>query len=350
MIVLVHNILPPYRVPLFNAIRDEMAGSFCVLLSGATHPGRRSWRVPWESVRFDYRLLPGWHLDRPTVSFHLSFAVGRALDELRPSAVVLAGWDLPSCWTALGWCRRRGVPAIAWVESWSSSGRWRGTLTNTVRRAFLRGCRAALVPGHYARQFVAGLAPEIAMTAMPNSVDADELRLLPSADGSGAALFMGELSTRKGFDLVLEAAPRLLELQGELAVAGTGQLAATLERATRCDHRIRWLGFVEGAERLRALESAAVVLLPSRRDPWPLVSAEAIVSGRPVVLGPGVGSAPDLAGLGDFVGVMERPTAEELVRLVTSVAAVKVPDEPRSLFTPAQSAAAFVAAVKEVLQ
>jgi glycosyltransferase involved in cell wall biosynthesis len=181
---------------------------------------------------------------------------------------------------------------------------------------------------------------------MPNSVDAADLRTLPSANGSGSALFLGELSERKGFDLVLDAAPALLERQGELTVAGTGELATRLARASAADPRIRWLGFVDQAERRAAIEGAAVVLLPSRRDPWPLVSAEAIVAGRPVVLGPGVGSVPDLAPLGDFVGVMKHAAAEELARVATSVVGVKVSDEARSRFTPEQSAAAFVAAAR----
>ena len=63
MIVLVHNILPPYRVPLFNSISDQAEGGFHVLLQRENHPARRKWTVPWDDVRFGYEMLPGWSLD-----------------------------------------------------------------------------------------------------------------------------------------------------------------------------------------------------------------------------------------------------------------------------------------------
>lgn len=344
MIVLVHNILPPYRVSLFNEIATQAADPFCVLLARDTHPKSRSWRVPWEAVRFDHRILPGWHVDR-RVSVDLSFQVSSTLNELNPSVVVVAGWGLPACWAALAWCRRHHIPAVAWAETSSASVARRGSIHNLARRRFLGACQGAVVPGQLARRFVEDLAPGLDTTEMPNSVDADDLRTLAPASESGSALFLGELSERKGFDLVLEAAPRLLDLQNSLVIAGVGKLGSAVQALVDADSRVTWLGFVEGAARRRAIESAAVVLLPSRRDPWPLAAAEAIVAGRPLVLGPGVGSAPDLARLGAFVGVMKAPKSDDLVNTTIATVGQRVTEKARCSFSPAESAQAFLVAV-----
>lgn len=344
MIVLIHNILPPYRVPLFNSIAQASGGDFMVLLSRDTHPGRRSWSVPWNDVSFANTILPGWHVDFPTRHFDFSYGVRSELERIKPAAVVLAGWDLPSAWIALAWCRRNRIPAIAWVESWSASGQSRGHVSTAVRQAFLRRCAGAIVPGEYAGRFVRELAPELPVTSMPNSVDTRMFRHLAAPEGDEAALFLGELSPRKGFDLVLRAAPCLLEQHGKLLVAGTGVLEPELERLSRRDHRVTWLGFTEGEARSRAMAASALVMAPSRRDPWPLVPAEGIVSGRPVVLGPGVGSAADLSPLGDFVGLMRVATSEELIRVSAQVSGIPVSDEARSRFSPEEGAAAFVEA------
>lgn len=343
MIVLVHNILPPYRVPLFSSIRAEYGDGFAVLLSRENHP-RRSWTVPSVDVDFPVRYLPGWHFDRPTRSIDISWGVPAELRALQPTVVVVAGWDLVSCWRALSWCRENAVPVLAWVESWAHSGRRRGFLTTRLRRSFLRRCSGVIVPGQRAAEFVKKLAPELPIALMPNSIVAHELQALPPAS-SGPALFMGDLSERKGFDLVLAAADTILDLCGGLIVCGRGELWGEVVRLQRADPRVEWRGFCEGPERIAAISSSSVFLLPSRRDPWPLVSAEALMAGRPIVLGPGVGSGPDLSSFGACVAVMEQSSSEELGRALALVLGQPVPAEARRRFTPEACAKAFVAAV-----
>ena len=161
MLALVHNILPPYRVPLFNAISEACHGEFLVLLTRETHGFRRSWRVPKEDIQFRVRRVRtiGFHLGERAVD--LSFGVGAALTQAAPDTLVVAGWDLHASWSALAWARRRGVPAYAWVESGASSGALRGSVSTRARRLFLRQCRGAIVPGVAVANFVRELAPDM---------------------------------------------------------------------------------------------------------------------------------------------------------------------------------------------
>lgn len=345
MIVLIHNILPPYRVSLFNAIHEQSTGNFIVLLVRETHSKRRRWSIPWDEVRFPAIRLRSLGVEVARSSIDITLGVRAKLDELEPDVVVVAGWNLMASWTALRWCRKNQVPAVAWVESWSSSGSLRGSGSQWIRRRFLRACSAAIVPGAAAERYVLDLAPGIECITMPNSVEAEGLRSLPAPAADGCALFVGELSERKGFDLILECATDLLRQFGRLVVAGTGPMSPRIREVSG----LEYVGFIEGEQYVEAMRQALVVLLPSRRDPWPLVAVEALVARRPLVVGPGVGSAADLASvLPSCVFPMREATGKALIEAADKAQAATVDQAAQGMFTPGHSATRFIQAVRLV--
>ena len=212
MIVLFQRQLGPYRVSLFNSLNDALDGQFTLVLTRPDPTPNRLWTVPWPEVRFRTAVLRGHRLDFGRGTWEVSRGVRATLDGLKPQVVVVGGWDVHACWAALRWARRRGVPVVGWVESSQRSGLHRGVLTRTIRRRFLEACSAAIVPGVASEAFVRHLAPELPCHHAPNSVDAPDLRAIGEPPPQGTALFIGELSQRKGTDLVLAAAPRILQL------------------------------------------------------------------------------------------------------------------------------------------
>jgi glycosyltransferase involved in cell wall biosynthesis len=343
VIVLVHNILPPYRVPLFNALSAACGGEFAVLLTRETHHYRRSWRVPWEDVAFQVHCVRtlGFHVGDRAID--VSFGIGAALTSLNPTAVIVAGWDLSACWSALLWARRRNVPAYAWVESGAASGSLRGPLSTRVRRAFLLQCQGAIVPGRAAASFVADLVPSIRCVEAPNAVTVPVNRVANAPEPPWSALFVGELSRRKGFDILLAAIPELLADFAGLTIAGTGPMTRQAEDIARPNPRVRYLGFVEGEPLISEMYAASVVLVPSRHDPWPVVAAEALTAGRPVVLGTGVGSRADLDALaGSAAASMAAADAESLVSAARRARSQVVPTVAREAFQPTKVAAQFL--------
>jgi glycosyltransferase involved in cell wall biosynthesis len=343
VIALVHNILPPYRVPLFNALSAACHGDFVVVLTRDTHGFRRSWRVPWEDVQFrSYRLrTTGFHVGDRAID--VSFGVGTALTRTHPDAVIVAGWDLSASWSALVWARRRRVPAYAWIESGVATGSLRGPVSTKARRFFLRQCRGAIVPGTAAAGFVSELAPGLPLVQAPNAVGMPVNYAVHEPQPPWSAIFVGELSKRKGFDIVLEAIPDLLADFDGLTVAGAGPLAGQIEAVARREPRIRYLGFVSGEPLVSAMRAASVVLVPSRQDPWPLVAVEALTSGRPVVLGPGVGSAVDLQAIAGNAAIsMATADVRSLVSAAREARMHVVPTTAREAFQPTLVAARFL--------
>jgi glycosyltransferase involved in cell wall biosynthesis len=347
MIVLFQRSLAPYRVSLFNSLSETLDGEFTLVLTRSDPTPDRRWTVPWSEVHCRVVVLPGHRLDAGRGALEVSHGVRAALAGLKPHAVVLGGWDVHACWTALRWARRRGVPLVGWVESSQQTGSHRGAVSSTIRHRFLKACSAAIVPGAAAEAFVRQLAPALPCHHAPNSVDAPDLRSIGEPPPQGAAVFIGELSPRKGADLVLAAAPQILESFPRLIMAGEGPLRSAVVALAARLPGLEYAGFVEGPQKAALFEQAAVILLPSRRDPWPLVACEALVGLRPIVVGPGVGSLPDLRRVaGEAVSAMQSATAQDLIDAARRVQGRAVPPGLRTAFLPETVAAAMAAAAR----
>jgi glycosyltransferase involved in cell wall biosynthesis len=347
MIVLFQRSLGPYRVSLFNSLSDRLDGDFALVLTRPDPTPNRQWTVPWSELHCRVVVLPGHRLDIGRGTLEVSHGVRAALDDLKPQAVVLGGWDVHACWAALRWARRQGVPLVGWVESSQHTGTRRGAISNTIRRRFLGACSAAIVPGVAAEAFVRQLAPALPCHHVPNSVDAPDLRSIGEPPQRGAALFIGELSHRKGVDLLLAAAPQILQMFPRLIVAGDGPLRSAVVAFAARLPGFEYAGFVEGSQKAALFERAAIILLPSRRDPWPLVACEALVGLRPIVLGPGVGSVHDLQQMaGEAVSAMPSATAQDLVDAARHAKCRVVPPGLRTAFRPEAVAAAMAGAAR----
>jgi len=342
MLVIIHNILAPYRVPLFNKLAQSLDGQLAVVLSRDTHRKRRRWSVPWPDVSFHVELLHTVGIARGERVFDVSFGVRRVLDRLSPDVVVLGGWDLSASWSSLLWCRLNVVPAIAWVESGVGTGSFRGRLSSLARQRFLDGCEAALVSGDAAAAFVNQLHSGLPTTVVRNAIGLSALHALP-APTARSALFVGELSQRKGVDVLLEALPGLLQQLESITIVGDGQLRPAVEAATQRLERVHYLGYLEGQHLVDVFASADIVVAPSRKDPAPLVASEALTAGRPLVLGPGVGNANDLHRLSpEAVSVMATASPSELIGGVTKVLGHLVTPVARAAFTASSCAEALL--------
>ncbi len=109
-------------------------------------------------------------------------------------------------------------------------------------------------------------------------------------------LYLGQLSPRKGVDVLIRAAAWLPGVR--LVIAGNdvgvkGRLAR-LARALGLEDRVLFTGLLLGAEKLAAYRDADIVVYPSVYEIFGLVPFEAMLCGTPVIVG-------DDCGCGDLV-------------------------------------------------
>ncbi len=127
----------------------------------------------------------------------------------------------------------------------------------------------------------------------PFGVDTRRFRPARRNDSTFRALFVGQVSIRKGIQYLLHAWQELDVKEGELVVVGNiglgaRRVAENLLKADRQGARIRFAGF--DPDPVALYQSASVFVFPSIEEGSALVTYEAMACGVPVITTPNAGS------------------------------------------------------------
>ncbi|KRE33797.1 glycosyl transferase [Mycobacterium sp. Soil538] len=122
---------------------------------------------------------------------------------------------------------------------------------------------------------------------LPSGIEAKRYRVAPGDERSGA-LYVGRLAGHKNLPLLIDAFALAVErgFVGDLVIAGDGPLRQDVEACARrspAAPRVRVLGSIDEAQKIELLSTSSVLGMPSRREGFPRVIAEAMASGLPVV-------------------------------------------------------------------
>jgi len=190
----------------------------------------------------------------------------------------------------------RRVPlVVTWHEVWGPTY-WReylgavGPLASAAERLSMRTPDHIVVvsPGP-ARRLVENGVPAAKVTVVPNGVDLAKILAVAPASASFDVVFAGRLLAHKGVDSLLRAIA-LLRARGRnttCAVIGDGPERVRLEALCQeldLTREVAFLGTLEDVADVYAMmKSARTFALPSTREGYGLVVAEALACGTPVV-------------------------------------------------------------------
>ncbi len=197
---------------------------------------------------------------------------------------------------------------------------------HTIRRAallhFTTDDEHACAPSEFRSQ------PHV---VVPNCLELDEAasEQTERALAVPEILILGRIHPMKGFDLLVPALRRLADAGRvvDAVVAGNDEngYRAAVERLAaqhRVQHRIRFVGEVDGPRKNAALRRALLLVAPSYRENFGNAVAEAMALGLPVVVSERVGIAADIAehGAGLVVPLDPAAIAAALERLLADPA------------------------------
>ncbi len=180
-----------------------------------------------------------------------------------------------------------------------------------------------------ARRFGFRLPP---LHVVPNGLDAEVFGRDPETPPSPRLealfaerpffLFLGRLSWKKGLERLIAALPAVPAAR--LAVAGNDEegLLPRLQQLARelgVAEGVRFLGAVEGAEKVWLLRRALALVLPSLSENFGNVVLEAWAAGRPAVVTPEVGLAAEVEEAG--AGLVAPGDPEGLAAALTTLLA-----------------------------
>ncbi|HWI20564.1 MAG TPA: glycosyltransferase family 4 protein [Vicinamibacterales bacterium] len=336
-----------YHVPWYRALAARTDLHLHVFFAALPDPEAQGTGFG-QPFSWDLPLLEGYRSTvlknrrrRPRLNgfFASSAPAYRALEQLRPAAVVITGWHQWPMLQALGACRRLRIPTIVRAESNSMRPRLAGV--RFIHRRLLRMFDAFLAIGTSNRDFYerAGVPSERILDC-PYFVDnerfaEDAARLATArrtlrrswgiADDATVFAFVGKLQRKKRPADVIEAASiaRARGAEVHVLVVGGGTLEAQLRsRAAEARLPITFAGFLNQSEVAKAYVACDALVLPSDYgETWGLVVNEAMACGRPALVSDRVGCGPDLIREGETGHVFPFADREALAELMVRLSA-----------------------------
>jgi glycosyltransferase involved in cell wall biosynthesis len=312
-LVIITEIIAPYRVPVFNALAAHGEVDLHVVFLAETDPKLRQWKVPKDEIRFSCQVLPSFRLRLGNLNLLMNRGLDGALQRAQPDAIICGGYNYPCSWQAAFWARTRKIPFLLWTESNAHDHRGRSALVEYLKRKFLGLCCGFVVPGEASKSYLQqlGLREEMIFKA-PDAVD-NEL----FTQGARIArtnivsvrqrikvperyfLNVGRLVQAKGvFDLLEAYANLEEEIRSAVALVfvGEGDAKEELVRRSRLIRpgTVKFSGFVQKEQLAEFYALADALVLPTYSDPWGLVVNEAMACRLPVIASNVAGCVSDL--------------------------------------------------------
>jgi len=312
-VVVITEIIAPYRIPVFNALARHNAVDLHVIFLAENDHAQRQWLVYKDEIRFHYEVLPSWRRRFGRHNFLLNIGTESALQRASPDFIVCGGYNYVASWQSMSWAQRNRVPFSLWAESTGKDFRNDYAFIEFLKRTFLRRCDAFVVPGRSSAAYLKNYSiPDELIYTAPNAVDTRFFAQRAEVIRRDAAmhrevlrlparffLFVGRLVNEKGiFDLLraYRALPPEVRKQMGLVFVGNGTAkSALLEHAAAVNPgSIQVAGFAQ-REKLAAYYALAdVFVFPTHTDPWGLVVNEAMACGLPIVSSNAAGCVSDL--------------------------------------------------------
>ncbi len=148
------------------------------------------------------------------------------------------------------------------------------------------------------------------ISILPNGVDLDEYRELPEVngfrdrfnipDGVPIVLFLARINEIKGVDFLVNAFNKVRESVPDAILLMVGPDDGYLDVIERqiaslgLEDRVRFTGYLDGADKLQAYQVADVYVLPSKYEMFAITLLESLACGTPII-------ATDRCGLADYV-------------------------------------------------
>lgn len=288
-VVVATNMLPPYRVPVFELLADRV-GDLEVLID--THrESDRDWRVDYG--RLDVRKVRSLTIRRPGPKdagqeFHLALGLPFALLSAKPDVVISSEMGPRSLACATVLLGMRNVPLILWVGLSQHTEAGRGRLKTAVRRWLVSRSATVIVAGDSAARYIRTLSPSAHLSIAPQAgglMPVDE-HALASDSGSPRRLrflFVGTDAPRKNLKWLVRALgewARRREIQCSLSVVGD---VSSIAASTDENLTVEVVGVAPFESMGSYYQEADALLFPTLKDEWGLVVNEAMSQGCPVI-------------------------------------------------------------------
>jgi len=375
-VLLMTNIITPYRLPLFNAISER--GNFCFkVVALAEREKNREWKLSENKIKFNYQILYGWHWfiwgKKREVAIHLNRGVFKAFLEYKPDVIIASGYDDLAYWQAFLYCKLYRKKYILWNgTTLLSAGSTRG-IRALLKRIIIRGADRYIAYGTKAKEYLEYFGAESGKIYIgTNTVDMEDFRSRMEKHRKKDSfeeerkkypkyllLHVGQLIKRKGIIQVLKTLSILGDKEIGFFIVGSGPEENFLKAF--CKKKNIKNVFFEGFKQQEILPKyyalADVFVLSSFEEVWGLVVNEALASGMYILSSKYAGASYDLIKEGWNGEIFDPNNIDEIVNLIKKVKKNikdirkqrdKISKHTCKEFSIEKSAGEFIKAIKDV--
>lgn len=335
-VAIIHNIISPYRVPLFEGLSKLPSIDLFVYFCAKTHKERK-WDI-LESDRYNYEILSGVTLEIGCIIYHINPSIISKLIKGKYEVVILSGCTDFTTQAAFVTSKLLKTPVILWSEGIEGAQSLLGKVISPLTKYIVRNVDAVIVPGMMSRDFhIKQGAVQEKIFIAPNIVDnkmfmqqsqkikkeKEGLKQELNIQNVKIILFVGQLIKRKGVEYLLKAYKKLkYEYDGIcLVIIGDGALKNELEEICIKEHikGVHFTGWVSEEQKIIYYSIADLFILPTLEDVWGLVINEAMCCGLPVISTKAAGCAVDMTLPGENGFIVDAASVEQLYSAMNEI-------------------------------
>jgi len=307
-IVILHNIISPYKTLLFNELY-KICNEFKVLYMSARE-SNREWDIKKDELMFPHEIMFKGTLDRVN-ALRVAIKTWGRLNSLNPDVLIIGGYSYAAYWAGLFWAKVNKKKIILWSSS-NKEDHKRTFLKELVKSFLIQRCDAYNVYGTKSKEYLIKLgAKQDRIFIVGNNTDNafyynETMKWRKTRDTlcqeynmpAHNFLYIGRFSKEKNIFSLLEAYKKAIDMGDEwgLILVGSGPQKKAIEDYIQ-KQKIRNVllpGFQQKSEICKFFAISDVFVLPSVSETWGLVVNEAMATGLPVLVSDRCGCSKDL--------------------------------------------------------
>ena len=149
-VALIHNIIAPYRIPLFEGLANHPSIDFYAYFCSKTHKERK-WDIS-ENNKFKYQILTGIAIELSPFIYQINPSIVRELIKEKYDAVIIGGYTDFTTQTAFFLSKLMKKPILLYSEGTKPlKPIWK--IINPFEKYIIRNTDAIIVPGRCSKNF-----------------------------------------------------------------------------------------------------------------------------------------------------------------------------------------------------
>ena len=331
-VVILTEIMSPYRVPVFNILSEDPNIELDVLFF-AEAESRREWRISKKNINFNHKVIKGIIIGRSLHDDPISFNYLAIIELIkgRYDTIIVGGYHHPTNWFAFIYACITRKRLVLYSETTLENIRSKNLVKEQLKRLFVKHSTAFFVPGTPQRRYLVSLgAKQHNIKIAPNAVDTELFKKATQVfKGSkeeakkklgirgDVLLYVGSMIDAKGVQDLIRAFSSINKNRPNTNLVLVGEGPDRKKYESICRDKgikgVKFTGFKDQEDLPNYYASADIFVFPTYTDAWGLVINEAMLSGLPIVCSARAGAAEDLVKQ-DENGFIYNPGDIEAIR------------------------------------